>query len=99
MHACGFTIGEFVAQRAEREDTAEIQAFIESNPEYWLLTHGHPPLADDAAKSFDWHPPADMSYSEHLSFLVRHSSSREMLAQIDVATDLLAAGVYHLGSS
>lgn len=99
MLARGFTAAEFVAQRAEREDTAEIQAFIESNPEYWLLTHGHPPLADDAAKSFDWHPPADMGYSGHFSFLVRHSSTREILAQIDAATDLLATGVYHLGSS
>lgn len=97
MHPRGFTTGEFVAQQAEREDTVEIQAFIESNPEYWLLVHGHPPLANDAAESFDWHPPADMSYSEHLSFLVRHRSTREILAQIDVATDLLATGVYHLG--
>ena len=97
MPSRGFTTGEFVARPAEREDTGEIQAFIESNPEYWLLTHGHPPLANDAAKSFDWHPPADMSYSEHLSLLVRHSSTREILAQIDVATDLLATGVYHLG--
>ena len=36
-------------------------------------------------------------YSEHLWFLVRHSSAREILAQIAVAADLLAAGVYHLG--
>ena len=99
MHSRSFTAGEFVAEPADRADIPEIQAFTEANPEYWLLTHGHLPHADDAAKSFDWHPRADMSYSEHLSFLVRHSSSREIRAQIDVATDLLAAGVYHLGSS
>ena len=97
MPSQGFTTGEFVVQQAERADIPEIQAFTEENPEYWLLTHGHPPNSDDAAKSFDWRPPADMSYSEHFSFLVRHSSTREILAQIDVATDLLAAGVYHLG--
>ncbi len=38
-----------------------------------------------------------MSYSENLCFVVRHSSTREILAQIGVATDLLASGVYHLG--
>ena len=38
-----------------------------------------------------------MGYSEHLSLLVRHTSTREILAQIDVAADLLAKGVYHLG--
>ena len=97
MHSPGFTMGEFVAQAAQREDIADIQAFTESNPEYWLLTHGHPPAPDDAAANFDRRPPADMGYSEHLSFLVRHGSSREVVAQIDVAADLLAAGVYHLG--
>lgn len=97
MHPPGFVTGEFVAQQARREDIVELQAFAESNPEYWLLTHGHPPAADDAATSFDWHPPADMGYSEHLWFLVRDVSSREIVAQIGVAADLLAAGVYHLG--
>lgn len=97
MRSPGFTTGEFFAELARREDIADIQAFTESNPEYWLLTHGCPPAADDAAKSFDRHPPADMSYREHLSLVVRDLSTRKIVAQIDVATDLLAAGVYHLG--
>lgn len=79
MHSPGFTMGEFIAQCARPEDIAEIQAFTESNPEYWLLMHGHPPLPDDAAKGFQWHPPADMGYREHLWFLVRNSSTREIL--------------------
>ena len=97
MNSPGFTTGEFVAQVAQREDIAELQAFTESNPEHWLLTHGRPPAPDDAAESFDRRPPADMIYSEHFSFLVRDLSTREIVAQIDVAADLLAAGVYHLG--
>lgn len=97
MRPCGFAADEFVGKPAEREEIAEIQAFVDSNPEYWLLVHGHLPLADDAAKSFDWLPPADMGYSEHFSLLIRHSLTREILAQVDVAADLLATGVYHLG--
>ena len=97
MQLPGFTMGEFVAQPAQLEDIAELQAFAESNPDYWLLTHGHPPLSDDAAQNFEWHPPADMAYSEHFWFVVRDVSTREILAEVDVATDLLAAGVYHLG--
>lgn len=92
-----FKSDEFTAEIARREDIAEIQTFIETNPEYWLLVHGHPPAADDAARSFDWHPPADMNYSEHLRLLVRDISTGQMLGQVDVATDLLAPGVYHLG--
>jgi len=97
MNSPGFATGEFVAEPAQREDIAELQAFAESNPEYWLLTHGHPLPSDEAAQNFEWHPPADMAYSEHFWFVVRHGSTREILAEVTVATDLLAAGVYHLG--
>lgn len=97
MGTRGFKTDDFVAQLVKREEIAEIQAFEESNPEYWLQTHGHPPPADNAAKSFEWLPPAEISYSEHLWLLVRHSSTRKILAQLGVAVDLLAAGVYHLG--
>jgi RimJ/RimL family protein N-acetyltransferase len=97
MAASGFETEEFIAHPVAREEVAELQAFIESNPEYWLLTQGHPPPADDAAKSFDGLPPADMTYSEHLSLLVRHRSTQEILGQLDIAADLLATGVYHLG--
>ncbi len=72
MDSPGFETDEFVARPAQREEIAELQAFAESNPEYWLLTHGHPPPSDDAAQNFEWHPPADMGYSEHLWFVVRH---------------------------
>ncbi|HYM47421.1 MAG TPA: GNAT family N-acetyltransferase [Burkholderiaceae bacterium] len=97
MHAPGFAMGDFVAQHVQREDLAELQAFAESNLEYWLLTHGHPPAPDDAVRSFERHPPPDMGYSEHLRLLVRDGSTSEILAQINLATDLMAAGVYHLG--
>ena len=57
MAASGFETDEFIVHQIVREEVAEVQAFIESNPEYWLLTQGHRPHADDAAKSFDWAPP------------------------------------------
>ena len=97
MRARGFRTNEFIAQQVKREEVAEIQAFVESNPEYWLQTLGHPPPLDDAASSFEWLPPAEMGYSEHLWLLVRHSSTRQVVAQLGVAADLLATGVYHLG--
>lgn len=97
MDSPGFATDEFVARSAQREEIAELQAFAESNPEYWLLTHGHPPPSDDAAQTFEWLPPADMGYSEHFWFVVRDGANSEMLAEVAVATDLLAAGVYHLG--
>lgn len=92
-----FATAELFATELRRDEIAELQAFEDANPEYWLLAHGHSPAEDDAVRRFERHPPPDMSYSEHLRFLVRDVSTREILAQIDLATDLLAAGVYHLG--
>ncbi len=67
----GFRTDEFFASELDAGEIAELQAFEEANPEYWLLTCGHPPAADSAARRFEQHPPVDMSYSEHLQFLVQ----------------------------
>ncbi len=37
MRRRGFATDKFIALPAEREEIAEIQAFIDSNPEYWRL--------------------------------------------------------------
>lgn len=91
------TLSGFLIREAQRHEVDEIQAFNDANPEYWQLTHGHPPPRDDAERAFDAHPPPDMSYSEDLWFIVRERASGAITAQIAVATDLLAPGVYHLG--
>jgi RimJ/RimL family protein N-acetyltransferase len=91
------TLSGYLIREARRDEVGEIQAFNDANPEYWRFTHGHPPPPDDAAQAFDAHPPADMSYSEDLWFIVREQASGAITAQIAVATNLLAPGVYHLG--
>lgn len=95
--ADGFGTDEFFALPARREELAQVQAFNEANPGYWLLTHGHPPAPDDASKAFDARPPADMTYREHLWLLVRRCSDGRLAGHVKIATDLLAAGVWHLG--
>ena len=92
-----FATDEFAARPATRAETADIEAFNEANAGYWLLTHGHPPTPDDAERAFDQHPPPEMSYSEDLWFLLRDTGEGRIIGQIACATDLLAAGVYHLG--
>lgn len=40
----------WLAVLAERISAEEVQAFYEANPEYWLITHGHPPPPAEAAE-------------------------------------------------
>jgi hypothetical protein len=94
MHSPGFTMGEFVAQPAQLEDIGELQAFAESNPEYWLLTHGHPPPSDERPKTSNG-VHRRTGYSEHFVCSASRFDSRDPRGL--GATDLLAAGVYHLG--
>ena len=82
---------------AERSSVGEVQAFYEANPEYWRITHGHPPPPGEAAEGFDFRPPAEMPYRDWQIWLVRDRESRRMIGELSVAIDLLAPGVFHLG--
>ena len=92
-----FATDEFVVHEATRADVSELQALVEANPEYWLLTRGQLPPADFAAQCFEHYPPADMTYSANLILLVRDARISKLIGQLDVATDLMIRGVYHLG--
>lgn len=84
------------AEPGDRSQAGELQAFYEANPEYWLLVHGHAPPPAEAAEGFDFTPP-EMPYSALPVWLIRDRSSRRLLGDLWIATDLLAPGVSHLG--
>lgn len=81
---------------AERSATDELQAFYEANPEYWRITHGHPPESGEAAAGFDFRPPADMPYRDQPTWLLRERASGRIIGIASALTDLLAPGVVHL---
>jgi GNAT superfamily N-acetyltransferase len=81
---------------AERSCAAELQTFYEANPEYWHVTHGHPPEADEAAAGFDFRPPPDMPYRDQPTWLLRERVSGRIIGVASALTDLLAPGVVHL---
>ena len=82
---------------ADRALAAELQAFHEANAQYWWLTHGHGPAADDAATAFDKGPPPHMSFSAHPWSWARDSDTHAILGQFRYVVDLMAPGVWHLG--
>lgn len=95
--ASPYGTAEAYAAEATRDVIAEIQAFNDTNPGYWLMTHGYPPPADDAEKAFDEHPPPDMTYLDDPWHLMRDRRTHEIVAQVAFAVDLMAAHVWHLG--
>ncbi len=88
---------DWIATEADRSTAAELQVFYEANPEYWRMVYGHNPAADDALQDIDAKPPADMPYSTLPMWLIRDRSTRRIVGEVSVATDLLAEGVTHLG--
>jgi len=87
----------WVAVAAERSATAELQTFYEANPDYFWLTQGRLPASDEAFQEFDARPPANMPYTALPMWLIRERSSGQIVGEVSVAIDLLAAGVTHLG--
>lgn len=87
----------WIAVAADRSVAAELQAFYEANPGYWVLVYGHAPEPEEAANGFEARPPDDMGYSALPVWLIRDRASRRIIGEVAVATDLLAPGVTHLG--
>jgi hypothetical protein len=88
---------DWTAVAADRGSLGELQAFYESNPDYWLLVYGHAPAADEAQRDFEGKPPPEMSYSTLNAWLIRDRESQRIIGEVSAIVDLLAAGVTHLG--
>jgi ribosomal protein S18 acetylase RimI-like enzyme len=88
---------EWIAMESDRASLGELQAFYESNPDYWLLVYGHAPTADEAQRDFEGKPPPEMSYSALRAWLIRDRESQRIIGEVSAIVDLLAPGVIHLG--
>ncbi len=91
-----FSTGQFNCVELTKIDIPQLQCFFESNPEYFQITEGRRPLPNEAELEMQDKPPEDWSYTKvwKLCFL---DDKKELVGMADVCSDLLAAGVWHIG--
>lgn len=77
-------------------DVDRLQAFLERNPEYALAVEGHPPADDAAHEALHAQVPADWPQGRHWRLGVTDVQG-DLVALLDIVTDLLAPGVWHVG--
>lgn len=85
----------FRALESGEADIPALQRFFEDNPEYFLVTSGEGPHADQGREEFEELPPPDFPYDR--KWTIRFvDSGGAMLALAIVVSDLPAPGVWHL---
>ena len=92
-----FTVADGCSARVlEASDVPALQAFFETNPEYFLAVGGEPPGAHEAQNEFDDLPPAGMTFNGRY-VIGCHDATGTMIGMAHVMTDFLAEGVGHIG--
>jgi GNAT superfamily N-acetyltransferase len=84
------------ATELQAADTAELQAFFDQNPEYFLQCHGEPARDDEAATELKLNMPSDCDYKQQwmIGFV---KEGEGLVAAVHVVQDLFADGVWHIG--
>ena len=74
----------------------ELQRFFEANPEYFIAVYGERPRPDAAHEEIHGELPPGFSHTKR--WLVGYfDEANAMVAMANVVSDLLAAGVWHIG--
>ncbi|MFN7572084.1 MAG: GNAT family N-acetyltransferase [Betaproteobacteria bacterium] len=91
-----FAFGAHVAVEATEADVPAIATFYAQSPEYLRIVEARKPSPGDAAEFVRDVPPAGFAYTDAYNLLLRDVGGR-VSGLMGVATDLPAAGVWHLG--
>jgi len=73
-----------------------LQRFFDANPDYFLAVNGEIPGVDEAHEEVHGILPAGWSFTRKWVVGIVDSNG-EMVAMMNVVSDLLAAGVWHIG--
>src|SRR5581483_9445594 len=96
LHASLFTAGTGAATEVSAAQLAEVQRFLEANPEYYLRVTGEPPGPDAAREELEALPPSAWDF-ERKSLLAFRDASGEIIGVAEMLANLFAFGVWHIG--
>lgn len=77
-------------------DEAELQRFFEQAPDYFIAVNGEPATPTEAREELQGDLPPGWSCSR-LYWLGYRDADDQLIAVVNIAADLLAAGVWHIG--
>ena len=77
-------------------DEAELQQFFEQAPDYFIAVNGEPATPTEAREELSGQLPAGWHCSR-LYWLGYRDAQGHLVAVVNIAADLLATGVWHIG--
>jgi len=80
-----------------REQVPLLQGFFEANPEYHLAVNGEPPGPGEALEEYESLPPNGWPFDRKW-VLACVDREDEMIAMVDVLSNLFAPGIWHVGT-
>jgi GNAT superfamily N-acetyltransferase len=91
-----FTAGPFLAVELGAEDIPGLQTFFERNPEYFFAVNGQPPTPDAAHEEVHGALPQGWPFTKKwiIGFV---DDAGSLIGMASVVSDLIAAGVWHVG--
>ena len=91
-----FTAGDFCAVELYAGDIPKLQRFFELNPEYFFSVNGRPSTPDEAHGEIHGALPDGWPFTKKwiIGFVDETGS---LIGMANVVSDLLAAGVWHIG--
>ena len=78
------------------DDALELQRFFDQAPDYFIAVNGEPATPTEAHEELQGQLPAGWS-CRRIYWLGYRNAEERLVAVINIAADLLAAGVWHIG--
>lgn len=78
------------------EEIGLVQNFFDANPEYFLTVNGQPAAPDQAHADFNDVPPAHLGFASRW-FAGVFDRSHELVGVVEVLSDFVVPGVWHIG--